>query len=131
MVTRAGLNLSATDSLGNQTEQSGGLPADGAPDTRTGRFGIRRGSIKLTAKHEAMIVRMKSDALEKARTLLATGKDMGSVCREINPEYASWGSLEQKIFQRGNGEIAQRSELNPRAGLERFASYMIRAFAPE
>jgi hypothetical protein len=31
LVNRAGINLSATVSLGNQIEQSGGSPADGAP----------------------------------------------------------------------------------------------------
>ena len=60
LVNRAGLNPSATVSLGNQMEQSGGLPADGAPYTRTGRFGIRGGSIKFTVKEEPMVVRMKS-----------------------------------------------------------------------
>jgi len=100
LVNRVGPNLSATVSVGNQMEQSGGLPADGAPYTRTGRFGIRRGSIKFTVKEEPMVVRMKSGALQKAQTLLATGKDMDSVCREINPEYASWGSLRQQMFQK-------------------------------
>ena len=100
LVNRAGLNLSATVSLGNQMEQSSGLPADGAPYTRTGRFGIREGSIKFTVKEEPMVVRMKAGALQKAQTLLATGKDMDSVCREINPEYASWGSPRQQMFQK-------------------------------
>ena len=100
LVNRAGLNPSATVSLANQMEQSGGLPADGAPHTRTGRFGIRGGSIKFTVKEEPMVVRLKGDALQKAQTLLATGKDMDSVCREIDPEYASWESLRQQMFQR-------------------------------
>jgi len=100
VVNRAGLNLSATVSLGNQMEQPGGLPADGAPYTRKGRFGIREGSIKFTVKEEPMVVRMKAGALQKAQTLLATGKDMDSVCREINPEYASWGSVRQQMFQK-------------------------------
>ena len=100
VVNRAGLNLSATVSLGNQMEQSGGLPVDGVPNTGTDRFGIPGDSIKFTVKEEPMVVRMKSDALEKARTLLATGKDMDSVCREINPEYASWSSLGQRMFQK-------------------------------
>jgi hypothetical protein len=100
LVNRAGLNLSATVSLGNQMEQPGGVPGDGAPNTPTGLFGIRRSSIKLTVQQEPMVVRMKSGALEKAQTLLATGKDMDSVCREINPEYASWESLRQQMFQR-------------------------------
>ena len=100
LVNRAGLKPSATVSLGNQMEQSGGLPADGAPCTRTGRFGIREGSIKFTVKEEPIVVRLKGDALQKAQTLLATGKDMDSICREINPEYASWGSLRQQMFQK-------------------------------
>jgi hypothetical protein len=100
LVNRAGLNLAATVSLGNQMEQSSGLPVDGAAYTRTGRFGIRGGSIKFTVKEEPMVVRMKAGALQKAQTLLATGKDMDSVCREINPEYASWGSLRQQMFQK-------------------------------
>ena len=100
LVNQARLNLSATVSLGNRMEQSGGLPAEGAPYKRTGRFGIRGGSIKFTAKEEPMVVRMKACALQKAQTLLATGKDMDSVCREINPEYASWGSHRQQMFQK-------------------------------
>ena len=100
LANRAWLNPSATVSLGNQMEQSGGLPADGAPYTPTGRFGIREGSSKFTAKEEPMVVRMKSGALQKAQTLLATGKDIDSVCREINPEYASWGSPRQQMFQK-------------------------------
>ena len=47
-----------------------------------------------------MVVRMKGGALQKAQTLLATGKDMDSVCCEINPEYASWGSPRQQMFQK-------------------------------
>ena len=100
LVNQAGLSLSTTLSLGDPNGASGGLPADGASYTRTGRFGIRGGSIKFTVKEEPMVVRLKGGALQRAQTLLATGKDMDSVCREINPEYASWGSLRQQIFQR-------------------------------
>jgi hypothetical protein len=109
LVNRAGLSLSATVSLGNQMEQSGGLPADGAPYTRTSRFGTRGGSIKFTVKEEPMVVRMKAGALQKAQTLLATGKDMDSVCREINPEYASWGSPRQQMFQKAM-EVVLKSQ---------------------
>jgi hypothetical protein len=100
LVNRAGLSLSATVSLDNQIAQSGGSPADGAPYTRTGRFGIPGGSIKFNLKEEPMVVRMKAGALQKAQTLLATGKDIDSVCHEINPEYASWGSHKQQMFQK-------------------------------
>lgn len=100
LVNRAGLKLSATVSLGNQIEQSGGSPADGDVFTQTGRFGIPGGSIKFTLKEEPMVVRLKADALQKAQTLLATGKDIDSVCHEINPEYASWGSHKQQMFQK-------------------------------
>ena len=100
MANRAGLNLSATVSLGNQMDQSGGLPADGAPDARTGLSGIHRGSIKFTVKEEPMVVRLKTGTLQKAQTLLATGKDIDSICREINPEYPSWESHKQQMFQK-------------------------------
>jgi hypothetical protein len=100
LVNRAGLSLSAMVSLDNQIEQSGGSPADGAPYTRTGRFGIPGGSIKFTLKEEPMVVRMKAGALQKAQTLLASGKDIDSVCHEINSEYASWGSHRQHMFQK-------------------------------
>jgi hypothetical protein len=113
LVNRAGLNLSATVSLGNQIEQSGGSPADGAPYTRTGRFGIPGGSIKFTLKEEPMVVRMKAGALRKAQTLLATGKDIDSVCHEINPEYASWDHISSRCFKRrwrrcSNPRVKQR-----------------------
>jgi hypothetical protein len=63
-------------------------------------FGIPGGSIKFTLKEEPMVVRMKAGALQKAQTLLASGKDIDSVCHEINPEYASWGSHKQQMFQK-------------------------------
>ena len=100
LINRAGLNLSATVSLGNQIEQSGGSPADGAAFTQTGRFGIPGGSAKVTLKEESIVVRLKADAVQKAQTLLAAGKDIDSVCHEINPEYASWGSHKQQMFQK-------------------------------
>jgi len=100
LINRAGFSPSATDSLGNQMEQSGGLPANRAPNSQTGRVGIREGSTKFAAKKEQMVVRMKSGALQKAQSLLATGTDMDSICREINPEYASWESRKQQVFQK-------------------------------
>ncbi len=100
LINRTGLNLSATVSLGNQIEQSGGSPADGTALTRTGRFGIPGGSAKFTLKEESIAVRLKADAVQKAQTLLAAGKDIDSVCHEINPEYASWEAHKQRIFQR-------------------------------
>ena len=43
---------------------------------------------------------------------------MDSVCREINPEYASWGSLKQQMFQK-----AMEAVLNPR--VKQPASFLI------
>jgi hypothetical protein len=49
---------------------------------------------------EPTVVKMESNALRTAQDLLSAGKDMDSVCREINPEYAQWGSIQQQLFRK-------------------------------
>ena len=49
---------------------------------------------------QRLVVKLDKDAVEKGRALLTAGKDFDSVCREIEPEYASWGMLQQQVFQK-------------------------------
>jgi hypothetical protein len=49
---------------------------------------------------EPTVVKMETNALQQAQDLLNGGKDMDAVCREINPEYAKWGSIQQQLFRK-------------------------------
>jgi hypothetical protein len=100
LVNRAGIKISTRVSFNDQMAQSDGSPVAGAPDTHTVLFGIDGVSTKISVKEEPMVVRLKAGSLEKAQMLVATGKDMDSVCREIDPDYASWESLKQQKFQK-------------------------------
>jgi mannose/fructose/N-acetylgalactosamine-specific phosphotransferase system component IID len=101
---RAGLNRNSTMSPDNLMDLINRLPADGETiQTRTGLFGSLGSAIKIAKTvtvEEPTVMRMDGDAVQKAQLLLATGKDMDSICREINPEYASWGSFRQQMFQK-------------------------------
>lgn len=54
---------------------------------------------------EPTIVRMENDDIQKAASLLLSGKDMDSVCAEINPDYANWGSLQKQLFRKTMEEV--------------------------
>jgi heme/copper-type cytochrome/quinol oxidase subunit 4 len=54
---------------------------------------------------EPTVVRMENDDLQKAASLLVSGKDMDSVCAEINPDYANWGSLQKQLFRKTMEEV--------------------------
>lgn len=49
---------------------------------------------------EPNVYKLDTNALQQAQDLLRGGKEIGSVCREINPEYANWGSIQQQLFQK-------------------------------
>lgn len=45
------------------------------------------------------VLRMDQAALDSARDLMRAGKDLDSICRQVEPDYAGWGSLEQMMFR--------------------------------
>ena len=55
---------------------------------------------KTVTMGEPTVVMMGIDAMRKAQDLITAGKDMDSVCREIEPEYANWGSVQQQVFRK-------------------------------
>jgi hypothetical protein len=63
------------------------------------RFGIINVTKTVTIG-EPTVVKMESDVLQQARDLHTAGKDMDSICREINPEYSRWGSTRQMLFRK-------------------------------
>jgi hypothetical protein len=63
------------------------------------RFGIINVT-KTVMIGEPTVLKMESDVLQKARDLQTAGKDMDSICREINPEYSRWGSTQQMLFRK-------------------------------
>ena len=60
---------------------------------------------KTVRTSEPTVVRMENDAIQKAASLLVSGKDMDSVCAEINPDYANWGSLQKQLFRKTMEEV--------------------------
>jgi hypothetical protein len=49
---------------------------------------------------EPLVVRLDKDAIQKARILVSTGRDLESVCREIEPGYQNWGFAQQQGFRK-------------------------------
>jgi hypothetical protein len=49
---------------------------------------------------EPLVVRLDKDAIQKARILVSTGRDLESVCREIEPSYQNWGFAQQQGFRK-------------------------------
>jgi hypothetical protein len=49
---------------------------------------------------KSLVVRLNKDTVQKARELLRAGNDLESVCREIEPEYGNWRTLQQHAFRR-------------------------------
>lgn len=49
---------------------------------------------------EPTVVKIESDAIKTASELLRGGSDMDMVCRQINPQYANWGSLQKRLFRK-------------------------------
>jgi hypothetical protein len=49
---------------------------------------------------EPLVVRLDKDAIQKARILMSTGRDLESVCREIEPGYQNWGFAQQQGFRK-------------------------------
>jgi hypothetical protein len=71
------------------------------PGTNTNGTSIRR---TLTTG-EPLVVRLDNDAINKARLLLSTGKDLESVCRELEPGYGNWGSVQQRMFRKAMEKV--------------------------
>jgi hypothetical protein len=49
---------------------------------------------------EPLVIKLDHDAVQKARSLLSTGSDMDSICREIEPAYGDWLAVQQHAFQK-------------------------------
>ena len=56
-------------------------------------------TVKVTTS-QPLVVKLDKDAVQRARDLLTAGGDLDSVCREIEPEYANWISLQQRAFRK-------------------------------
>jgi len=68
---------------------------------RPGAVKIESGNITETVTvGEPTVVKMETNTLQQAQDLLNAGKNMDAVCREINPEYAKWGSIQQQLFRK-------------------------------
>jgi hypothetical protein len=48
---------------------------------------------------EPTVVKMGNDEIKQAADLLRGGSDMDTVCRQINPDYAQWPKLQQRLFR--------------------------------
>lgn len=96
------MNPSSMD--GASLQKPGGLLR-----TLTGRVNIKT-TVRVA---EPTVVRLEADALQKAQDLLKSGMDMDSVCREINPDYVKWGSLEQRLFQRAMETLLKSQRSTP------------------
>ncbi len=46
-----------------------------------------------------IIYKLGNEELQRAGALLKTGTDMDSICREVDPNYAKLGSIEQAMFR--------------------------------
>jgi hypothetical protein len=49
---------------------------------------------------EPVIIKLDNAAIQKARDSLSAGGDLDSICRELEPEYATWISIRQQAFQK-------------------------------
>jgi hypothetical protein len=45
------------------------------------------------------VIKLDKAAFETARELKETGRDFDSICRAIEPDYARWGSVQQRVFR--------------------------------
>ena len=49
---------------------------------------------------EPIFFKLDKDALQKVRDSLSAGKDLDTVCREIEPPYANWSAIRQEVFRK-------------------------------
>jgi hypothetical protein len=45
------------------------------------------------------IIKLDQAEISTARELKKTGKDLDSICRAVEPNYAGWGSLQEMLFR--------------------------------
>jgi type II secretory pathway component PulF len=49
---------------------------------------------------DPLVIKLDNDAVARAHSLLGAGSDIDSICREIEPAYADWQSVQQRAFQK-------------------------------
>jgi hypothetical protein len=70
---------------------------EGATETASGA----NAALSIKSPHrESIVIRLDTNAVQKARDLIRAGANLDSVCREIDPDYASWQTGRQAVFQR-------------------------------
>lgn len=85
--------------LGVDVRVTGGQA--GVPAGTTGRStgGSSRISIETIAA-DPVVYRLDTETLERARARIAMGEDLDAVCRDINPDYGTWGAAQREAFRR-------------------------------
>jgi hypothetical protein len=73
--------------------------SDTKSDART-LWGIPIKVSKTVIVEEPTVVKLETDAIKTANELVQAGSDMDTVCHQINPEYAKWGSLRKELFRK-------------------------------
>jgi hypothetical protein len=89
---------SPDDSRENLLRALGDSPAD----LPRRLFGLLPANVKILETFtvgEPTVVKMGNDDLRKAADLLRAGADLDTICRQLNPEYAQWGALQQRLFR--------------------------------
>jgi hypothetical protein len=62
-------------------------------------------------KGESLVVKLDKDSIQKARLLLSTGKDLESVCSELEPGYPNWGYIQQQMFRKAMERVLKSKSL--------------------
>lgn len=61
----------------------------------------RQALLRASAKSgESVALRIDNDQLQKLRERFNAGEDIETICREIEPGYATWGLIKQEIFRK-------------------------------
>jgi len=63
-------------------------------------FGLPLKISETVVEGEPTVIKLETDAIKTASALLRSGNDLDAVCRQINPEYAGWGTLQKQLFRK-------------------------------
>jgi len=63
-------------------------------------FGLQLKISETVVEGEPTVIKLETDAIKTASALLRSGNDLDAVCRQINPEYAGWGTLQKQLFRK-------------------------------
>lgn len=57
---------------------------------------------------DPIIIKLGNDALRQARDRVSAGEDLDTICREIEPAYADWGTIRKEAFRKMMGMVLKQ-----------------------